>query len=236
MTLPSPQQGTRSPWSLLAAGAACLGMLATLYAALLYAPPERFMGDVQRIFYFHVGLAWNGFLAFAVVAVMGGLYLRSGRPLWDQIARSSAEVGMVFITLVLITGSLWARPVWNTWWTDDPRLTTTLVLWFLYAGYLLLRGAADSAGGRRVAAVFGIVAFVMVPVVHLSVVWWRSIHPLVVTGGRMALDPPMVTAMWISVAGFAGLYAYLLAQRVRLARLQDAVAALKADALGRWQA
>ncbi|MBI2874258.1 MAG: cytochrome c biogenesis protein CcsA [Firmicutes bacterium] len=223
-----------SRWTLLLGTAACLAMLAALYAALLFAPPERHMGDVQRIFYLHVNLAWTGYLAFAVTAVTSGLYLGTGRRSWDRIARASAEVGLLLITLVILSGSLWARPVWNTWWTDDPRLTTTLILWFLYAGYLLLHGTGEGPGGTRAAAAFGIVAFVMVPIVHMSVFWWRSLHPLVVTPGRMALEPRMVTALLVAAPAFALLYAWLLWQRVRLLRLEDEVAVLKGAVTRRY--
>ena len=145
---------------------------------MLYAPTERVQGDAQRIFYVHVPLAWVAYLAFFVVFVASVAYLRTRRERWDVLALASAEVGLLFTTLVLVTGSLWARPIWGTWWSWDARLTTTLVLWLLYAGYRMVRAyAGDAARGARYAAVLGIVGFLDVPLVHQSVVWWRTLHP-----------------------------------------------------------
>src|SRR5436190_15843579 len=136
---------------------ALLSMAAALYAALIYAPTERLQGDVQRIFYFHVPLAWTSYLAFFVVFVTSAAYLVRRAPLMDAIARSSAEVGLLLTTMMLISGSLWARPIWGTWWSWDARLTTTLLLWFIYVGYLMLRSSIDDEEkGARYAAVIGI--------------------------------------------------------------------------------
>src|SRR5690606_1870764 len=144
-------------------------LFAGLYLALIYAPPERTMGEVQRIFYFHVASAWNAFLAFIVVAAASIAYLLTRQPRWDQLAHASAEVGVLFTTLTLMGGTLWMRPVWNTWWTWDPRLTTTLILWFIYVGYLLLRSLTEGSERRaRLAAIYGIIGFIDVPIVYLS--------------------------------------------------------------------
>lgn len=205
-----------------------LAVVAGLYAALAYAPTEAEMGDVQRIFYFHVASAWNGLFAFTVVFVASLLYLRTGKSRWDLVAESSAEIGVVFTTLVLLTGPIWARPVWGVWWTMDPRLTTTLVLWFIYVAYLAVRQVAG--GGERearLAAVFGVIGFVDVPIVWFAIRWWRSIHPVLITMSGMNMAPRMVLALVVSVVAFTLLYFYLLAQRVRLGRLAAEVSALK---------
>ena len=163
-TIPRPGAPTTRPGRIdaLLSGASLLLMLAALYFALVYAPTERVQGNVQRIFYFHVPLAWVAYLAFFVVFVASIAYLRTRSAWWDALARSSAEVGLLFTTLVLITGSLWARPIWGTWWSWDARLTTSLILWFIYVGYLLVRSSvADRQRGARFGAVLGIVGFVV---------------------------------------------------------------------------
>src|SRR5262245_59671416 len=157
LTLPTatgqPLSGRFADRSSLGLGlVAMLSMGAALYAALLYAPTERLQGDVQRLVYFHVPLAWTSYLAFLVVFVASCAYLIKRAPLMDAVASSSAEVGLLFTTLMLITGSLWARPIWGTWWSWDARLTTTLLLWFIYVGYLMLRSSVeDEEKGARYA-------------------------------------------------------------------------------------
>src|SRR5215472_1766403 len=155
-------------------------MTAAIFMVFAYVPTEAQQGIVQRIFYFHVPCAWLAFAAFAVVAIAGVFYLWLGQQVWDDLAYAAAEIGMLFCTLVLITGSIWAKPIWGTWWTWDSRLTTTLILWLLYGGYLMLRGMGDdSPQVARFAAVVGIVAAADVPVVIVSVRLWRTIHPAV---------------------------------------------------------
>ncbi len=179
-------------------------------AAFLYAPPERTMGDVQRIFYFHVASAWNAFLAFFVVFLAGVLYLVNRDRRLDSLAAASAEVGVVFTTIVLVTGPLWAKPVWNTYWTWDVRLTTTLILWFIYVAYLAIRAAVDEPDQRaRLASIFGILGFIDVPVVFFSIRWWRSIHPVLIEPGSMNMSSPMVATLILSVVAFTVLYVYL---------------------------
>ncbi|HYU17464.1 MAG TPA: cytochrome c biogenesis protein CcsA [Chloroflexota bacterium] len=193
-------------------------MAAALYAALLYAPTERVQGDVQRIFYIHVPMAWNAYLAFFVVFVCSVVYLWRRGLWWDSLARASAEVGLVFTTLVLITGSLWARPIWGTWWSWDARLTTSLILWFIYVGYLLLRGSvADERRAARYAAVVGIVGFVDVPIIHQSVVWWRALHPepVVLAPGGPAMPPSMLLSLAVSIVAFTLLYVWLVRLRLQ---------------------
>lgn len=209
--------------------AAVTGALALV---LVWVPSEATMGAVQRVFYFHVAAAWVGFLAFAVTCLASIMYLWRRDPVWDWVAGSSAEVGVLFTTIVLVTGPIWARPIWLTWWTWDPRLTTTLVLWFLYLAYLTLRGAAD-AGQARLAAIFGIVAFADVPLVWLSARYWRSIHPVLVSRAGFNMEPSMVVALLASLAAFTLLFAYLTVQRYRLERLRAAAGRLRERLAGR---
>ncbi|RKY58660.1 MAG: cytochrome C assembly protein [Candidatus Latescibacterota bacterium] len=199
--------------------AALPGMIAALYMALVYAPTERTMGPVQRIFYLHVPLAWVSFLAFFVVFCGGILYLRTRDLRWDGVALSSAEVGVLFCTLMLVTGSIWAKAAWGTWWLwGDPRLTTTLVLWLIYLGYLMLRALSEEERAARVAAVFGIVGFLDVPVVFFSIRWWHSIHGQIITSEGMNLEPEMVRTLWVCLFAFTLLYGCLLFHRIMLER------------------
>lgn len=207
---------------------AAAAMIAGLYLAFLWAPTDVTLGHVQRIFYVHVATAWNAYLAFTVVLVASIAYLKTRRPAWDRIALSSAEVGVLFTTLVLITGPIWARAVWGVWWTWDPRLTTTLILWFIYVGYLVLRAAIEEPERRaRVAAVFGIIGFIDVPIVHFSVVWWRSIHPNIIGQGKMELEPAMLVALLVNVLAFTLTYLALLEARTRLEEQKQAVEGLR---------
>ncbi len=207
-----------------------LAITAAMYLGFIYAPPERVMGDAQRIMYFHVGAAWNAFLAFGVVFAACILHLWRGGRGWSRLAFASAEVGVFFTTLTLVSGSVWARASWNVWWTWDPRLTTTLILWFIYIGYLVVRGAAEEDPSReRLAAVIGIVGFFVVPVVYMSDQWWVGLHPRVVTLSGFAMPGPMVVALMSAVGAFTLLYVWLLGKRLRLVALSEEIAALRAD-------
>jgi heme exporter protein C len=193
------------------------GILLSLYMVFLYAPTEQTMGEVQRIFYFHVSSAWVGMAAFLVVFVGSVAYLRTQQASWDRLALSSAEIGTVFISMALITGSLWAKPTWNTWWTWDPRLTTSAVLWTIYVVYLILRGAIEEPIQRgRLAAVFGIVGFVDVPIVFMAVRWWRTIHPVIFHSEGFDLSGRMLATFVVSLVSFTLLFVSLLLQRYRL--------------------
>jgi heme exporter protein C len=189
-------------------------------------------GQLQRIFYVHVPSAWVGYLAFAVVFVSSIAYLRTGSRRWDLLAHSSAEIGVLFVTLVLVTGPIWAHPVWGTWWEWDARLTSALVMWLTYVGYLFLRNlTVDPRKAGRMAAVVGIVGFVNVPIVHFSVQWWRTLHP---SGPTLAnpidssgLGGQEVITFLTSLAAFTLLYAWLLVQRSRVGHLADRVEELE---------
>src|SRR5438067_808016 len=189
-------------------------------AIFLYAPTERTQGDVQRIFYLHLPLAWIAYLAYFIVFVCSALYLWRASPRWDLLAAAAAEVGVIFTTLVLITGSIWARPIWWSW---DARLTTTLVLWFIYLGYLMLRSyVAEERRAARYAAVLGVVGFLDVPIIHQSVTWWRTLHPepVVLTSGGPAMPAKMLQTFGLSMLAFTLLFCWLLLERYRLGRLQ----------------
>lgn len=207
-------------------------MALALLAAFLYAPTEREMGIYQRIFYFHVGAALNAFLAFLVVGVAGVAYLRSRRLLWDQVAVSAVEVGLVLTTIVLTTGPIWARPAWGTWFPwGDPRLMTTLVLWVMYAAYLILRtGLPEGEKKYRFAAVFGIVCFVNVPIVYKSIDWWRTLHPKVITMSGDGLETRMWHAFWVALAAFAVLLGVLVLLRTSMRLNQLAAEELQLSA------
>jgi heme exporter protein C len=196
--------------------------------ALFYAPREATMGDAQRIFYFHVPSAWIGFLAFFFVFVASILFLWKRERKWDALALSAAEIGVVFTTLVLLTGPLWAKVAWGAYWVWDARLTTTLVLWLIYVGYLMLRAASDDARRARFAAVLGIVGFMDVPVIYLSVVWWRTMHPTLVVNEPGGLEPAMLRTLMVALASFTLLFVWFLLARVRLEQKRDVLAARRA--------
>lgn len=220
------QAGRRHEWLVLATSAA---MAVALYLVLVWVPNERTMGIVSRIFYFHVASAWNAFLAFFVVLVGSVMYLWRRSMTWDYLAGASAEVGVLFTSIALGTGVLWSRPVWNVWWTWDPRLTTTLVLWFLYIGYLVLRTAVPGEERRaRISSVFGIIAFVDVPIVFLSIRWWRTIHPQVLAPGEIRIAPEMLLTLLVSVVAFTLLYAQLCWLAYAVARTHSGLERLKA--------
>ena len=213
---------------LLASG---LLMLVTLALIFMWAPTERVMGQVQRIFYFHVPVAWVAFLAFTIVFVASILYLWRGHRRWDALGHSAAEIGVLFTTLMLVTGATWAKPVWGVWWTWDPRLTTSLILWLLYVGYLMLRAYAPTPSqAARYSAVMGIVAFVDVPIVYFAVSWWRNIHPEMVIGPLAepdALEGSMVVTLLLSMVAFTVLFAYLLWERLSLRNAEDSVRGMR---------
>lgn len=191
-------------------------MMAALYLVFIYVPTEETMGVVQRIFYFHVPVAWVSFLAFFVVFIGSILFLWKRDEKWDMLARSSAEIGIVFTSLVLITGPIWAKPAWGVWWTWDARLTTTLIMWVIYVSYLMVRSfAVEESRGARFAAVVGIVGFVDIPITAIAITLWRTQHPrpVIFEGG---LTPSMLLTLIICVAAFTLLYVYLLLQAISL--------------------
>lgn len=173
------------------------------------------MGEVQRIFYFHVGAAMTAFLAFFVVFSAGILYLMRGNRIWDQVAVAAVEVGVLLTTIVLTTGPIWARPVWNTWFPwGDPRLMTTLVLWLIYLAYLVLRSSLPEGEKKyKFCAVFGIIGFIDVPIVYMSTRWWRTLHPVVITSSGANLETRMYQSLMLAMLAWVVLVATLILLR-----------------------
>jgi len=198
-------------------------MIASLALVFAYVPTEKDMGVIQRIFYFHVPVAWSSFLAFFLVFIFSILYLWKRNERYDFWAYACAEVGVVFTTLMLITGSIWARPVWGVWWTWDTRLTTALILWLIYVAYMMVRAfASDETRGARFGAVIGIAGFVDVPIVALAIQLWRTQHPgpTIFSGG---LEPAMVLTLVVCLVTFTLLFLYLAAFTARLRQMRRAV-------------
>jgi len=218
----------RDKYLLALIGLTAVSMIASLYLVFVYVPTERTMGLVQRIFYFHVPSAWVGFLAFLVAFVAGIAYLARRDWRWDVAEATSVEIGIAFSTIALVTGSLWARPTWNTWWTWDPRLTTTLVLWLYYVSMLLLRQMIENKERQaRFSAVLSIVGFVNVPIVFLTIRLWRTIHPVLFTSEGFALESSMLLTLLVSLLTFTLLYFCLLWLRVRQEYLRAEIDRMK---------
>lgn len=202
--------------------------LVALWMVFFYAPREATMGEVQRIFYFHVASAWVGFFGFFVTFAAGIAYLATNDRRWDVLAFSSVEIGLAYISMTLVTGMLWARPVWGTYWTWEPRLTISAVQWLLYVAYVMLRGSVLSPEREaRFAAVYGIVAFVTVPLSWFAIRWWRTIHPQVLSSEGMSITPTMLQTLMVSLGAFTLVYATLLRQRIHLENAKDRLAALR---------
>lgn len=196
-------------------------MVMALWGIFVYVPTEKAQGIVQRIFYFHVSAAATMFLAFFVVFVASIVYLWKNLAWWDHLAASAAEIGVMFCTLVLLTGPIWGRPIWGTWWTWDPTLTLTLVLWLIYVAYLMLRTHAYDPRRARFAAILGIIGFIDVPLIRWSVEKWRTLHPkpvVVQEGGSTGLPPSMLLTFLLSLVAFWLVFFLLLRERVALAQ------------------
>jgi heme exporter protein C len=194
-----------------------------LYEALVAAPTEQTMGNVQRIFYYHVPSAWTAFLLFTINFVASIWYLIRRSPQADAVAVVTAEVGVVFCTVVLVTGPLWARPVWGIWWTWDVRLTSTLVLWLIYISYLMLRRLSTSGQTPVLAAALAVLGALDVPLVYFSIWIFRTQHPQPVIGGGGSLDPRMWYVLLINWAAFLCFAALICWSRYRLEILQREV-------------
>ena len=206
-----------------------IALIGAFWMIFFYAPTEREMGIVQRIFYVHVPSAWVAFLAFGIVALcsLGYLWLRDER--LDAIALAAAELGTIFTTIVLITGPLWGKIAWGAWWVWDARLTLTLLLWFIYIGYFMLRGATENPErGKRFAAILGIVGAVDIPLIHLSVQWFRSQHPqpVIMRPEGPTADPEIVQTLLFSLLAFTLIFFALLLLRYAIELLQRRVDSL----------
>jgi heme exporter protein C len=206
--------------------AAAFGALAVAPSAVGLTPDET---AAQRIIYFHVPVAWLSMLAFGVTAIGSVVYLITSKRLWDSLAVSSAELGVVFTLAAMASGSLWAKPAWNTWWTWDPRLTTYTIMFLLYVAYFMLRSAMDDPARRaRFAAVYGIFAFLSVPITFMSIRWWRTIHPVLIDPkSGFGLSKNMMPVFFLSLIAFTLFYFVLLIYRMRLERSREQLDALK---------
>ena len=212
-------------------GAATALFLTNLYLIFFWVPTERVMGIVQRIFYFHVPIVWMGFLSFLIVFIASIGYLVRRTQVWDRRAAAAAEVGTIFMTAGIITGAIWAKPVWGTWWTWDPKLTTTFILWVTYLGYLMVRNLSPGPSqAARYSAVIGIIGFVNVPIVYMASTWWRTLHPELLTGpfaDTGGLESSMRTVLYFSTLTFGALLVYLLRARIGQRRVEDEIAELR---------
>jgi heme exporter protein C len=203
---------------------AALGLLGGLAAGFLYAPREAVQGNVQRIMYLHVPSVLTAYLAFGLVLLGSIAYLATRRPGWDRLAGSAGEIGVLFTGLTIVSGSIWGKPTWGTWWTWDARLTSTAVLFLVYVGYLMLRSLIEDPDARaRYAAVVGILGAINIPIVHFSVKWWRALHqPSTILGPEPSpLAFPLKVALYVNIVAFVLLFAYLLSRRVEIARMEE---------------
>ncbi len=205
------------PWLGILATAASL--LAT-WMALVWAPTDAVQGDVYRIIYVHVPLAWLAYLAFFVVFLASVGWLWTRRPWFDALAVASAEVGVLFTGMFIVAGSIWAKPTWGVWWTWDPRLVTTAVMFIMYVGYLLLRSVSTDFERRATrAAVLGVIAVIDIPIVHLSVLWMDSLHQLPTVlrvAGAPAIDASMGMTLGVSVLAFTLIYFAIVTERMTI--------------------
>ena len=208
-------------------------LIATIMV-FFYAPLEAVMGLVQKVFYFHVAAGWVGMLSFLVAAFAGVAYLRTSHRKWDIVGLSAVEIGMVFAFINIVTGSIWARPIWNTWWTWDPRLTTATIMMLIYAAYFMLRSGIEEPDRRaRFGAVYAIIGFLSVPLTFLSARLFRTIHPIVIGAnqpgaeGSFDMTGTMLVTFLFSLLTFTFIFADLLWRRIRLGRLADKVEQLK---------
>jgi heme exporter protein C len=198
-------------------------MLLALYTIFIYAPVEKTMGLIQKIFYIHVPSAFLAYMAFFITFIASIFYLYRKDSKWDTVAHCAVETGVIFCTIVLITGPIWAKPIWNVWWTWDPRLTTTLILWFTYVAYLMLRRAVKENQRANLAAVFGIIGFINVPITFFSIRLWRTIHPVVITSRGLNMSGPMKFTLIITFIAFCFLFFSLLLSRIRFERLKTRI-------------
>ena len=203
---------------LLVASALAMGI--TLYMVFMWVPTEQNLGVSQRIFYFHVPLGWIGMVSIVIVAFASVMHLFTGRQRWDDLAYSTAEIGVIYATLILVTGAIWAKPVWGVWWAWDPKLTTTLILWFIYVGYLMIRvyGPAGTQG-KRFASVIALIGAIDAPIIYKATDWWRTAHPD--NNIPSDLNGQMLLTLLASVIAFTILYSYTLAERYALRKSES---------------
>lgn len=216
--------------------ASALAISAAAALVFFYAPLELVMGAVQKVFYFHVASGWIGMLGFLVAAVAAAIYLVRRDAKWDIVEMAAVEIGLVFTLIVIISGSIWARPTWNTWWTWDPRLTTAAIMELVYIAFLLLRQGVEEPEKRaRFGAVYAIIGFISVPMTFLSIRFFRTIHPLLLTselsgGAAFDMTPAMTTTFIASLIAFSILFVDLLWRRIRLGQFDRRLEELKTQA------
>jgi len=198
---------------------ALVSMMVGSYVGLVVVPADAAQGNVQRLMYVHVPAAWLAFLCFFIVFVMSVLYLIQRDERWDRVAASSAEIGVMFTVLTLLLGMMWGKPTWGVFWTWDPRLTTTAILLAIYVGYGALRSFADDGEKRaRWSAIVGVIGFVNVPIVYMSVTWWRTLHQP--PSSPRSVAPDILWTLMLNLAAFTLVFAYLMMRRIRLAKLE----------------
>ena len=212
---------------LWAVSAVAMGI--TLYLIYLWVPTEQNLGISQRIFYFHVPLAWLGMLSMVIVAAASVVYLVTGRDRWDSLAHATAELGVVFASLILVTGVIWAKGDLGWWWTWDAKLTTTLILWFIYVGYLMIRSYAPRGSqGARYGAVVAIIGAIDAPIIYLATVWWNTAHPELNTGplaeeADALASGKIYATLMVSTVSFTVLYVYMLIERYKMKRTETSL-------------
>ena len=219
----SPDQSELSPSSVWPWVVMAVAGLVTFVAAMSVSP-DAVQGQLSRIMYVHVPSAWLAYLAFGVTMFGSGMYLWKKNLMWDRLAHSSAEIGVFFTGLAISLGMIWAKPTWGVWWTWDARLTLTAIMFFVYLGYLALRRTTDDLDLRaKRASILGVVAIIQVPLVHFSVVWWRSLHqaPTIIRPEGPEMDTSMAVTLLIAVVSFTVMYAAMMIKRMELARLDD---------------
>ena len=208
-------------------------ILVGYYLSLFYAPTEKVMGDVQRVFYFHVATAWVGMVGFILAAAFAVIYLIKKDMKWDMLGLVSVEISLVFFFITIVLGSIWARPAWGTWWTWEPRLTTAAILEMIYLAYLLLRqGIEDPEQRARFGAVYTLLGGLSVPMTLLSIRLFRTIHPVVIGGGgseTMGMTDSMLFVMFYSIIAFTILFITLFWHRIRLGIYQEKVERMKSE-------
>jgi heme exporter protein C len=224
----------RSRWLTILDYASVLLLAGVTAMVFFYAPEEAVMGLVQKVFYFHTATAWVGMLSFGVAVVAGIIYLRTGNQRWDVVEVAAVELGIVLNLITIFLGMIWAKPIWNTWWTWDPRLVTVTIMELIYAAYLMLRqGIEDPERRARFGAVYAIVGFLSVPLTFFSIRIFRTIHPVVIGGsdpsatGSFDMTPEMLATFMTSLVVFTIVYVDLLWHRIRLGELAEKVEQLK---------
>ncbi len=213
-----------------------LMLIIAVSLVFLYAPMEAVMGQVQRVFYFHVANAWVGMLGFLVAAIAGVVYLRTGNRKWDITGLAAVEISFVFFFIAIVSGSIWARGSWGTWWTWEPRLTTAAIVELLYAAYFLLRqGVEDPDRRARYGAIYATLSFISVPITFISIRILRTLHPVLFGGaggqGTFDMTPKMLVTFMFSLLTFSFVFADLLWHRIRLGKLAEKIEVMRLKVL-----